>query len=98
MKTIMSINQYKQYKNNEINILDIKLQNIGINRKKIETNTITYLLKNKKYIITLLILFAGYIGSEVYLNNGLDSINTFNYNFNDSIDLFSFKNSSIGNI
>jgi hypothetical protein len=89
----MSINQYKLYKNNEITLLDIKLQNIGINRLA------TYLIKNKKYIITLLILFSGYIASELYLNEQMMNINNaFNYNIDECANLFNSNNSSVSNM
>jgi hypothetical protein len=97
----MSINQYKQYKNNKITELDIKLQNIGLDRVEIKYNAITYLIKNKKYII-LLIMFSGYLGSEFYLNNNgwesIKDINAFKYNTDSCIDLFNSFNKGIGSI
>lgn len=77
MKTIMSINQYKQYKNNELTLIDIKLQNIGINRNGIINNSINktiadttmYLIENRKLIFTLAIVLTGFIGSEIALSS-----------------------------
>ena len=69
MKTKMSISQYKQYKNNEINLLDIKLQNIGLNRNYTLKEMTTYFIENKKLIFTLVIIATGFIGSELALTN-----------------------------
>jgi hypothetical protein len=90
----MSINQYKQYKNKEISLLDIKLQNIGMNKNEIKANTLTYLIENKKLILALIILTSGFITSEIIL--GTISVNAFNYKPEMSIDLFSQNSSSIG--
>jgi hypothetical protein len=94
MKTIMSLEQYKNYKNGELNLIDIKLQNIGVKRN----STLAYLLRNKKYIIALIVLFACYIESEIYLNNGVESINAYNFNLDSCIDLFKINNKGIANI
>jgi hypothetical protein len=94
MKTIMSLEQYKNYKNGKTNLLDIKLQNIGINKN----NTLLYLMKHRRYIIVLLVLFGCYIESEIYLYNNLDCINAYNFNSDSCIDLFNINNKGIANI
>ena len=63
MKIKMSISQYKQYKNNEINLLDIKLQNIGLNRNYTANEMTTYIIENKRLIFTLAIILVGFISS-----------------------------------
>lgn len=91
IKTIMTIDQYKHYKNGELSLLDIKLQNIGINKNKI----LTYLIKNKNYIMILIVLFSGDIASELYLDSQMNNIsNAFNYNFDESVNLFGLNNNS----
>jgi hypothetical protein len=94
MKTIMSLEQYKNYKNGKTNLIDIKLQNIGVKRN----STLEYLIKHRKYIIALIVLFACYVESEIYLNNSLESINAYNFNLDSCVDLFKINNKGIANI
>lgn len=94
MKTVMSISQYKQYSCSQISLMDIKLQNIGLNKYK----SISYLINHRKYIYALAILFIGYLSSEAYLNYNLDCINAYNYTSESCVNLFKLNNQTIGNI
>lgn len=93
MKTIMSISQYKQYKNNEINLLDIKLQNIGLNRNCTVNELTTYFIENKRLILTLVIIISGFIGSELALSSL--SVNALDFKPELCQSLFSQNNSGV---
>lgn len=99
MKTIMTINQYKQYKNNEISLLDIKLQNIGnkiCNNNSINktiSDTTSYLVENRKLIITLIVLTTGFIGSEIALSSL--AVNALDFKPELCVELFSQDNKGI---
>ncbi|NRU52519.1 hypothetical protein [Clostridium beijerinckii] len=94
MKTVMSISQYKKYSNSQITLIDIKLQNIGLNKNK----SMSYLINHRKYIYALAILFIGYLSSEMYLNYNLDCINAYNYGLDSCVDLFKLNNTTISNV
>ena len=93
----MSISQYKQYKNGEINLLNIKLQNIGLNRNytlnKTILDTTTYFIENKRLILTLVIIATGFIGSELALTNL--SVNALDFKPELCQSLFSQNNSRV---
>jgi hypothetical protein len=94
MKTVMSISQYKKYSCSQISLVDIKLQNIGLNKNK----SISYLVNHRKYIYALAVLFVAYLSSGAYLNYNLDCINAYNFSSESCIDLFKLNNTTIGNI
>ena len=93
MKTVMSINQYKQYKNGELTLLDIKLQNIGINTNGIINNTTTYIRENKRLIFTLALVTTGFIASELALSSL--AVNALDFKPELCLDLFSQNNSGV---
>jgi hypothetical protein len=100
MKTTMSINQYKQYKNSELSLIDIKLQNIGINRNsvinKTLTDTTTYIIENKTLILTLTIILVGFVGTELALSSL--AVNALDFKPELCQNLFSQNNSGVRGI
>jgi hypothetical protein len=88
MKIIMSIDQYKQYKSGELSLLDIKLENIGINK------ITTY--ENGKLILTLVLFLGGIIASDIIL--GSLAVNAFEYKPESCVNLFSVIDEGIGSI
>jgi hypothetical protein len=93
MKTTMSVNQYKQYKNGELTELDIKLQNIGIDTNGIINNTTAYIKENKRLIFTLAVLTTGFIASELALSSL--AVNTLDFKPEICLDLFSQNNNGV---
>lgn len=89
----MSISQYKQYKNDELTELDIKLQNIGLNRNCTVKEMTTYFIENKRLILTLVIIATGFIGSELALTNL--SVNALDFKPELCQSLFSQNNSRV---
>ena len=102
MKTIMSINQYKQFKNGEITLLDIKLQNIGIgidrnnSINKTIADTTTYIIENKRLILTLAIILTGFVASELALSSL--AVNALDFKPEMCVELFNQNNEGIRGI
>lgn len=69
MNVVMSIDKYKRYKNGELNLVKVKMNNMGINKDK----TVNWIIQNKTLLVnvaffSLLLMPTNDVKDSIYEN------------------------------